>query len=137
MADEGVMRVHVLEAHLTHKIGFGKMDPYVKMSSREQTWKSPVSEDGGKEPKWNHGNTWDITVHYLGDELHLEVWNDEVGRDHAIGVGATKLAALAVNGGIDEWYSISHEGEDAGRVRIKSEWHPKVAEGNHHGFGHH
>ena len=131
MADEGTMRVHILEAHLTHKIGFGKMDPYVKLASREQTWKSSVSKDGGKEPKWNHENTWDITVHYLGDELQIQVWNEEVGRDHVIGSGATKLAALAVNGGIDEWYSIQHEGEDAGRLRIRSELHPKNAHHHH------
>ncbi len=31
MSDEGILKIHLHEAHLTHGThGFGKMDPYVK-----------------------------------------------------------------------------------------------------------
>jgi hypothetical protein len=34
--DEGTLRVHLIEAHLTHDTEVvGKMDPYIKMHSRE------------------------------------------------------------------------------------------------------
>ena len=53
MSGEGILRVHLLEAHLTHDTEtFGKMDPYVKFFSREQEWRSATNEDGGKKPKW-------------------------------------------------------------------------------------
>ena len=126
MADEGVLRVHLIEAHITHKTQLiGKMDPYVKMSSREQEWKSPICKNGGKEPKWEHGNHWDIQVHYLGDELEFHVWDDEIGRDNSIGSGKTKLSALAIHGGFDEWFEIDYKGESAGKVHLKAEWFPK------------
>ncbi len=132
MADEGVLRVHLLEAHLTHDVQhIGKMDPYVKFTSREQEWKSPVVHNGGKNPKWHHENTWDIQVHYLGDELEFHVWDDEIGRDESIGKGATKLSALAVHGGFDEWFEIQHKGEAAGKIHLRAEWFPK-GHGHHH-----
>ena len=128
MADEGTMRIHVLEAHLTHKTQLiGKMDPYVVLKSREQEWKTPVCENGGKEPKWHHVH-WDCQVHYLGDDLEFHVMDDEIGKDNKIGHGKTKLSALAVHGGFDEWFEIEFEGHAAGKLHLKAEWHPK----NHH-----
>ena len=61
MADEGTLRVHLIEAHLTHSTHglFSKMDPYVKFYSREQEWKSVPVPNGGKNPKW-FGQHWDV-----------------------------------------------------------------------------
>ena len=43
MSDEGILKLHLLEAHLTHgSHGLGKLDPYVKFQSREQEFKSSV-----------------------------------------------------------------------------------------------
>lgn len=37
----GTLRIHLEEAHLTHDTEtFGKMDPYVKITCRDQDWKS-------------------------------------------------------------------------------------------------
>ncbi len=106
MADEGILRVHLLEAHLTHSTHLiRKMDPYVKMQSREQGWRSVPVPNGGKNPKW-FGQHWDVEVHYLGDELHFHVWDDDVGKDTSVGEGHTKLAALVLDGGISEWFEI-------------------------------
>ena len=125
MADEGHLRIHLLEAHITHKTQtFGKMDPYVKFNSREQEWKSPICKNGGKEPKWEMAH-WDCQVHYLGDDLEFHVWDDEIGRDNVIGSGKTKLSALAIHGGFDEWFEIEYKGEPAGKIHLRAEWHPK------------
>ena len=42
----------------------------------------------------------------------------------------TKLSALALNGGIDEWFEIEYKGKSAGRVHFRCEWEPK--HGHHH-----
>ena len=106
MSDEGILKIHLHEAHLTHGThGFGKMDPYIKFQSREQELRSSVAKDGGKNPKW-HGQHWEIEVHYLGDELHYHVFDDDIGKDDSIGMGSTKLSALVHNGGVNEWFEI-------------------------------
>ena len=109
MADEGVLRITVLEAHLTHNTEtFGKMDPYVKLSCRngDDHWKSGVMGGAGKNPVWDHDNVWDLEVHYLGDELTYVVMDEEVFKDDFVGEGKTKLGALAVHGGFDEWFDL-------------------------------
>ena len=132
MADEGSLRIWLLEAHLDHNTEtFGKMDPYIKMTCREAEWKSSTDNDGGKRPKW-HNEHFDVEVHYLGDELHFHVWDDDIGKDESIGVGSTKLSGLIVNGnGIDEWFPIQHKGEPAGKIHLKTEWYPKQHNGHH------
>jgi hypothetical protein len=41
----------------------------------------------------------------LGDELLFRVLDEEsLKKDEKIGEGATKLSALILNGGIDEWF---------------------------------
>ena len=60
------------------------------------------------------------------------MWDDDVGKDDFIGEGMTKLSALVVNGGIDEWFTIQFEGKDAGKVHLKCEWTPKHGHGHHH-----
>ncbi len=131
MADEGILKIHLQEAHLTHDVqAIGKMDPYVKFTCREQEFKSTICKNGGKNPKWSH-DTIEIQVHYLGDDLHFHVWDDEVGRDESIGQGSCKLSSLAIHGGFDEWFEIQHKGEPAGKIHLKAEWHPA------HGLGHH
>ena len=132
MSDEGSLKLHLLEAHLTHgSHGLGKMDPYVKFQSREQEFKSSVDKNGGKNPKW-HGQHWEIEVHYLGDELHYHVFDDDIGKDDSIGKGSTKLSALVHNGGVSEWFEIQHKGEPAGKIHLQTEWHPKHHHGHHH-----
>ena len=102
----GKLRVYLLEAHLTHDTEtFGKMDPYVKMTCRDEEWKSSVADDAGKKPKWNN-QFFDINVHYLGDDLHFKVFDDDIGKDDMVGSGSTKLSALVHENGIDEWFEI-------------------------------
>lgn len=121
----GKLRVHLDEAKLTRDTEmFGKMDPYVKMSCREQEWKSSVVNGGGKHPKW-HQQWFDIDVKYLGDDLFFKFYDEDVGKDDFICEGMTKLSALAVGGGIDEWFNLTYKGKDSGKVHLRCEWTPK------------
>ena len=119
----GTLALTVIEARLTRDTEtFGKMDPYVKISSRQQQFKTNVKNGAGKTPIWNQ--TFNIDVKYIGDDLHLEVFDEDVGADDKIGEASFKLSALCANNGIDEWFSVAYKGRQAGQVHLKSVFKP-------------
>ena len=125
MATSGKLNIYILEARMERDTDcLGKMDPYVKMFSREQEWKSKVCDGGGKTPKWL-SQFFDIDVKYLGDNLEFKIYDEDVGKDDFIAEGQTKLSALAVNGGMDEWFEVSYKGKAAGKLHLRCEWDPK------------
>ena len=51
MATSGMLALTVVEARLTRDTEtFGKMDPYVKLSTRQQQFKTKVKNGAGKTP---------------------------------------------------------------------------------------
>ena len=49
----GTLKITVVEANLTRNTEtFGKMDPYVKLETRMQKFKTTTINSGGKTPKW-------------------------------------------------------------------------------------
>ena len=122
----GTMRLHLIEAKLTHDTQkIGKMDPYVIVKIREEDWTGPIHDNGGKHPNWeNLDNTKDFKIKYLGDEIFFHVYDEEVFKDSDVCEGQAKLSALCCDGGMDEWYALTHKGKDAGRIHIKAEWFP-------------
>ena len=132
MSDEGTLEIHITEAHLLHDTGLGKCDPYIKFQCREQEFKTSVCKNGGKNPKWHHDH-FNVEVHYLGDDLHFQMFDDDIGKDDSLGKGETKLSALTHGGGISEWFHIQHKGENAGKIHLTTKWHPK----HQHGHGNH
>ena len=116
------MRIHLVEAKFERDTEmFGKMDPYVKMAYREQEWKSKVVDGGGKHPVWKD-QFWDVDVKYLGDDITFKFYDEDIGKDDHIADGMTKTSALCTNGGIDEWFSLTYKGKDAGKVHFRCEW---------------
>ena len=106
------------------------MDPYIKMKSRDQEWKSTVQKNAGKEPKWE-GECFDIDVVYHGDDLKFKVLDEDVGRDGHVGKGSAKLSTFMHAETFDEWFEIEHKGKPAGKIHLRSEWAPKHGK---HGF---
>ena len=93
----------MVEARLTRDTeAFGKMDPYVKISTRQQNFKTNVKNGAGKTPVWNQ--KFNIDVKYVGDDIDVTVMDEDVGSDDMIGTAKFKLSALCVNTGIDEWF---------------------------------
>jgi len=41
-----------------------------------------------------------------------------------IGETKIKLSALCVNGGVDDWFKITFDNWEAGKIHLKSEWRP-------------
>lgn len=81
----GLLKVEVVEAHLTHDTDFWtKMDPFVKMQIREQTWNSAVCKSGGKKPHWIN-QIFPIDVKYFGDDLTMDVRDEDMCGSDNIG----------------------------------------------------
>ena len=59
---------------------------------------------------------------YVGDDMRLTVFDEEVTTDEIVGASIMKLSSFCVEGGLDDWYEITYGGKSAGHVRIKSKW---------------
>ena len=99
------------------------MDPYVTIETRMQRLRTNTMKNAGMEPCWQD-ERFDIDVKYIGDDMHMAVWDEDMTSSDLVGETTIKLTALAANGGIDEWYSIQYKGKKSGDVHIKSSWKP-------------
>lgn len=59
----------------------------------------------GKEPKWP-GEFVDIDVKYVGDDMLLQVFDEDVVNSDIIGESTIKLSSLCNGNGIDDWFEI-------------------------------
>ena len=88
------------------------MDPFVTIETKAQKLKTKTADGAGKEPKWNE--TFDIDVRTSGEELKLQVFDEDITTSDLVGETTIKLAALCVSSGIDEWFTVSYSGKPAG-----------------------
>jgi len=127
MASAGSLALTVIEARLTRDTEtFGKMDPYVKISTRMQNFKTAVKDGAGKTPVWNQ--TFNIDVKYIGDDLKIQVYDEDTGSDDIVGESTVKLSAFCIQGGIDDWFQIAYKGKQSGQVHLKGVWKPAAAQ---------
>ena len=118
MSTSGTLNLTVIEAKLTRDTEtFGKMDPYCVLETRQQQFKTVTHENAGKAPKWDQ--TFKVDVKYIGDDLTLTVFDEDVTGSDKVGSATIKLSALCVNGGLDDWYEIQYKGKKSGTVHIK------------------
>lgn len=54
----------------------------------------------------------------------FKVFDEDVTENEAIGAFQTKVSALAIPGGIDEWFTLSYKGKSAGQLHLRSQWMP-------------
>ena len=101
---------------------YSKMDPYITIETRMQKLKTKTMQGAGKTPKWDQ--MFDIDVKYIGDDMKVQCWDEDVTSSDLIGETTIKLSALCVNGGLDEWYNISFKGKQSGSVHLKGQWTP-------------
>jgi Ca2+-dependent lipid-binding protein len=102
---------------------FGKMDPYVIICTRMQRVRTKTANNAGKHPKWK-GESIDIDVKYVGDDLTMQVFDEDVTSSDLIGETTIKLSSLCVGTGFDDWFQIQYKGKEAGTVHLISEWKP-------------
>jgi len=122
----GHLKLEVVEAKLKRDTeAVGKMDPFCKLFLREETFITVVKHKAGKKPEWKQ--TFEIDVKYIGDDLKIECWDyEKIGGDDLIGATKIKVSALCANEGIDDWWPLSFNGKEAGKLRLKSKWQPLI-----------
>lgn len=100
----GKLTIHILEAKLTRDTEtFGKMDPYVVINTRQQRIRTKTMQNAGKNPKWSN-EFFVIDVKYIGDDMHLEVFDEDVVDSDLIGEATIKLSSFCNGQGIDDWF---------------------------------
>jgi len=116
----GALHLKVVEAKLTRdtEMAFNKMDPFVTLKLREQLFKTKVLQGAGKTPKWDE--SFDFDVKYIGDDLQLDVLDEDTTSNDRVGSASIKVSALCHNGGIDEWFEIQYKGKVSGKVHLIS-----------------
>ena len=48
----------------------------------------------------------DIDVKYVGDDMHLQVFDEDVTDSDLVGETTIKLSDFCINRGIDDWFEI-------------------------------
>jgi Ca2+-dependent lipid-binding protein len=59
----------------------------------------------GKHPVWTNEYV-KIDVKYIGDDMHLEVFDEDAVDSDLVGETTIKLSALCMGNGIKEWFEI-------------------------------
>ena len=105
MSTTGTLKLTVIEAKLTRDTDFWtKMDPWVQLKIRDWQAKTKTMQNAGKTPKWNE--TFDIKVNYIGDDVNLIIYDEDVVGNDLVAQTNFKISALCVNGGIEEWFPV-------------------------------
>ena len=124
---EGKIDITVCEATLTRDTeAIGKMDPFVQLKTATQDLKTRVIDGAGKTPVWNQGG-FSIDVKKSTDTLEVSVLDEDSTTNDLVGSVTIKLAEMAKQETLlDKWYVIKYKNKDAGKIRLKSTWVPKV-----------
>ena len=104
---------------------FSKMDPYCIIKLRDAEYRSKTLNNAGKLPKWNE--TFVINVKYIGDDMTITCYDEDVTTSDLIGAVDFKISALCIAGGLNDWFNIQYKGKKAGTIHLKSEWIPDSA----------
>jgi len=104
-----------------------KMDPYCKLSMREQEWKSETCERGSKHPVWKKEQKVELDVKYLGDDIFFKYYDDDPGKDEKICESVTKVSTFCADVE-DLWIDCEHKGKDAGKAHWLCKWEPREEE---------
>jgi len=79
-------------------------------------------QGAGKAPKWDQ--VFDIDVKYIGDDMAITVYDEDVTCSDLVGKSSVKISSLCVNGGMDDWFPIQYKGKQSGQVHLKGVWTP-------------
>lgn len=80
------------------------MDPYCIIETRQQKFRTKTKQSAGKTPVWNE--KFDIDVKYIGDDMSIVVWDEDVTSSDHVGTAVLKISSLCVGQGIDEWFEV-------------------------------
>jgi Ca2+-dependent lipid-binding protein len=99
------------------------MDPYVILTVGAQKFKTKTLDEAGKNPVWSN-EVFVFDVKNTNEVLKMQVFDEETTIDDLVGDSKIMLSQLAVNGGLDDWFTIRYKGKKAGEVRLRVKWFP-------------
>jgi len=88
--------------------------------------RTKTKQNAGKTPKWDE--VFDVRVNYVGDDMKIVIYDEDVMSNDLVAETIIKVSSLCVNGGIDEWFVVQHQGKNCGHIHLKGEWKPTVAQ---------
>ena len=66
----------------------------------------------------------DVDVKYVGDDLNIQIFDEDIGDADLVGQLTCKISSFCIGESIDDWFEIQFEGNKAGSIHMKGEWHP-------------
>ena len=97
----------MIEAKLTRDTEtFSKMDPYCKLSTGEQKFRTETKDGAGKTPVFEETFTFELND--LAADMKVEVHEADPINDDEVGQVDILLQELCLDGGIDQWYTIQY-----------------------------
>jgi len=121
----GVLKLILIEGSIAKESDV-QLDLYVAVETPNQKGKTKTLAGRSKQkpPKWNQ--IFDISVHYIGDEIKLFLFDEDVDNDNLVGSTAIELSTLCIHSGVDSWIVLDKEGEQTSAVHIKATWMPTL-----------
>eukprot|EP00271_Cylindrocystis_brebissonii_P014268 TRINITY_DN35576_c0_g1_i1.p1 TRINITY_DN35576_c0_g1~~TRINITY_DN35576_c0_g1_i1.p1 ORF type:complete len:125 (+),score=19.16 TRINITY_DN35576_c0_g1_i1:204-578(+) len=122
---ENVLKVSVLGAKDLHNTElFTKQDPYVIFYyNGKEVHRTPVDNDGGKNPSWNDDFVLNVTP---GDyELEAYLWNWNILKHAEIGSTVVNFRPVLVSGREDYAADVFRHDKKEGSLRMIFTWGPE------------
>ena len=120
----GILKLTCVDAKLSRDTEIlGKMSPYLTIAFNGKKYKTKVHDSGGKTPVWN--NTFTLEVTNPSEELILRCWDQDLTTSDAVGFVKIKLSSLMFGNGVDDWFTIMYENNNAGEIHLTSVFEPE------------
>ena len=112
----GTLEVLVVEAKNLKSSLLDKTDPYVKLTVGGKTLKTTTKNNAGTHAEWSEKFEFDV---YDGvNELYMEVWDADTGKDDLRGSKTIDLQHAFDKGTHDATFTLTHKDKHAGDVRL-------------------
>ena len=50
-------------------------------------------------------------MHYIGDEIKLVMWDEDVDTNNLVGAASIELSTLCISSGVDQWIAMERDGQ--------------------------
>jgi Ca2+-dependent lipid-binding protein len=125
MHSNPILTIQVVEANLTHDLSiFGKMDPYVHLSTPLGEWKSKTCRDGCKHPKWEKA-VWRPLPKNFDQDLTINAFDEDDLRNKLIGGFTMPMSEFLVEGTHEKWVEIFRaKKRSSGHILLRFTYNP-------------
>jgi hypothetical protein len=125
---QGYLRLVFESAHLEVNRGglLNKQDPVIWVTvGRQQSWKSQVCVNGGKNPQW-HNQHMEIPIkklNKLDKTVHIEIRDQNFLNSEPLAHANVTLGVFASRGPVHERVNLMFQGRHAGHLMMRSVFH--------------